>query len=567
MAARRVWYDRAIHTSWAVYGWAVRQASPRPSGAFAHDGFVVGCLPEALVAQARDAVSRSRRIEMTAGDCLPGYRSSEKVYKVAGTLNAGHRYFRPEGEELAVISRVLDHLGPAVRDAMGSEWCVVNTRIVETLPNAEIMGPNAWHGDGFPPDLLKVMLYLSAPGRETGTTEFQIGDRTTIIEGPAGTWVLFRNSVLIHRGVPPARDPRLAVEVTLMPALRRRTTPVFAGLNATYPEYPWSARRAWDLLPGREADTVIPDGRARTAPPTKDDRAREKTERAAHKQALAAEKAAKAEQELRARRRRQRRVRLANVVLPIRSVNLGGGSEFVEPGWRNLEGSAGPANPTPFLFSPACRFPLRNGSVTTVYSSHCFEHLDDATVARVLAEARRVIRQAGRLVIKLPDFDRALAAWRAGEPSFFDEDRWGLRRLKALWPVKGVADTLDARASMIFCGFWNDEYGEHFGARTSRDGAYHGPAAMPAEQLAAVRDLATPHDVAAALRAWVVAHEPSFHFNHQNAWSRQELRALLGAHGFECVTFDSRAVVEAAADIPSIEAARDESLYCLARPG
>lgn len=566
MAARRVWYDRAIYASWAVYGWAVRQASSRPSEAFARNGFVVGCLPQALVAQARDAVSRSRRIEMTAGDCLPGYRSSAKVYKVADTLNAGHRYFQPHGEDLAVIGRVLDHLGPEVHEALGSEWCVVNTRILETLPDAKIMGPNAWHGDGFPPELLKVMLYLSAPGGETGTTEFQLGDRTRIIEGPAGTWVLFRNSTLIHRGVPPVRESRLAIEVTLMPALRRRTAPVFAGLNATYPEYPWSARRAWGLRSITEARPAVADGQGTPAVQTKADRAREKAERAARKQAVAAEKTAKADQELRARRRRQRVIRLANALLPVRSVNLGGGSEFAELGWCNLEGSSGPANPTPFLFSPECRFPLRDGSVTTVYSSHCFEHLDDATVARVLAEARRVIRRTGRLVIKLPDFDRALAAWRAGEASFFDEDRWGLRRLKALWPARGVADSLDARASMVFCGFWNDEYGQHFGVRTSRDGAYHGPAPMSSEQLVAVRNLATPHGVAAALRAWVVAHEPSFHFNHQNAWSRQELRALLDAHGFECVTFDDQAVIEAAADIPGIEAAREESLYCLARP-
>lgn len=564
MANRRIWYDRAIHATWAAYGFLVRLVSPRPSGMFAREGYVVGHLPEALVTEARCAVSRSRRIEMAPGDCLPGYRSSEKVYKVAKTLNAGHRYFRPEGKDLEVVTRVLAHLGPEVREALGSEWRVVNTRILETLPSAEIMGPNAWHGDGFPPELLKVMLYLTAPGPETGTTEFQRGDQTEIIEGPPGTWVLFRNSTLIHRGVPPVRDTRLAVEVTLMPAWKRRTVPVFAGLNATYPEYPWSAWRGGST-PLVEAGTG-PTGSSAAALATKSDRAREKAERAAYKQAVAAEKQARAAQELRQRRRRQRWIRMANAVLPTAAVNIGGGSEFAEFRWLNLDGAVGPANPRPFAFTPECRLPLRDASVDTVYSSHCLEHLDDATVARVLAEARRVVRADGRLVIKLPDFDRALTCWRAGDASFFDEDRWGLRRLKSLWPVKGVADSLDSRASMVFCGFWNDEYGQHFGERASREGAYHGPATMPAAQLAAVRDRCSPHEVAASLRAWVVAHESSFHFNHQNAWSREELRVLIEAAGFAVQTFEPEDVLRLAGDVPGIGAARDESLYCLARP-
>lgn len=563
------WRDRSIHASWRWYGRLVRTLTPGgPSREFAAHGYVVGLLPPALVESAAGMVRSSPRIEMRPGDSLPGYRSSEKVYKVAGTLNAGHRYFRPEPSGQGPLVALLAALGPPVREALGTEWRIVNTRILETLPDAAIMGPNAWHGDGFPPDLLKVMLYLSPAGPDCGTTEFQLdGGRTSVIEGPPGTWVLFRNSTLIHRGVPPRTGTRLAVEITLMPAWRRSTEPVFAGLNATYPDYPWSVTSLGRALAGPPGRVAAPATEVVPAPATdKEGRAREKAARGAAKAAAAAAKQAQAEAELHRRRRHQRRARLVNAILPARAVNIGGGSEFAHPRWLNLDGATGPANPRPFAFTPSCVFPARTGSLATVYSSHCLEHLDDATVSRVLAEARRVIRPDGRLVIKLPDFDRALACWRAGDAAFFDEDRWGLRRLKELWSVKHVADTLDARASMVFCGFWNDEYGNHFGDRASREGAYHGPAPIEGATLRALVAGSSPHALAGAMRAHVVATEPSYHFNHQNAWSRDELRASLDAAGFEVVSFDEATVISAAADIPGIEAARDESMYFLARP-
>ncbi|MDO8794121.1 MAG: methyltransferase domain-containing protein [Vicinamibacterales bacterium] len=567
------WYDSSIHTSWAFYARLVRQLGrARPSPLFARDGYAIGRIPQEQVEACLEMVRHADTVLMRAEDSAPGYRRSEKVYKVAKTLNAGHRYFRPRAGELGPLVRVLETLGPAVREAIGTEWRVVNTRVLETLAGAEVMGPNAWHGDGFPPDMLKVMLYLSPAGRESGTTELRLPDGSSlVVEGPAGTWVLFRNSVLIHRGLPPLSGSRLAVETTLVPALRRSVAPVFAGLNATYPEYPWSPRPSHDWPDSVPSGTVAVTGAGVTAPgagtppASKAERALEKAARGAAKEAQAAQKQALAEQELRQRRRRQRWLLAVNRIVPPVAVNIGGGTEFVHYRWSNLEGSPGPANPTPFLFHPECRFPLRDGAVGTVYTSHCLEHLDDATVERVLREARRVLAPGGRLVVKLPDFDQALASWRSGDAAFFAHDRWGLRRLVSLWPRRGVADTLETRASMVFCGFWNDEYGDHFSARRDDERAYHGPAVMAPEALAGLVAASSPHQLAAALHAHVIRTEASYHFNHQNAWSRDELRALLTREGFEVLTQDPDEVIRLAIDIPGIADARGESQYCAAQ--
>lgn len=535
-------------------------ARAKPSEGFDRDGFVIGTLPSNLTEACREMIRRLEPVPMTAEDCAPGFRSSQKIYKVAETLNAGHRYYHPPPESMAPLREIFEALEGPVREALGSPWKVINTRIVETLPSAEVMGPNTWHGDGFPPEILKVMIYLSGAGRRLGTTELQLPeDRSMIVEGPPGTWLLFRNSVVIHRGLPPEDQPRLAIEVTLVPARRRGIAPLFAGLNAIYPEYPWS------LHPWVRGFAGLFSGGAPENPgPTPEDA--KAARKAAKKAARAEEKQARAERELRRRRRRQRLVRALNAVIPPSALNVGGGSEFAHFRWLNLDGAPGPANPSPFRFDPACRFPLGDRSVRTVYTSHCLEHLDDPTVDRVLDEARRVLAAPGRLVVKIPDFDRGLSTWRAGDESFFDAERWGMARLTTLWARRGVQDTLDTRAAMVFCGFWNDAYGDHYADRREDERGYHGPAVIAPEVLRRMAHESSPHALAAALRQHVVRSESSYHFNHQNAWSRDELRRLLELHGFVVETTDADAVIAAASDIPGIVDLRAESMYCLARP-
>ena len=47
-----------------------------------------------------------------------------------------------------------------------------------------------------------------------------------------------------------------------------------------------------------------------------------------------------------------------------------------------------------------CIFPLEDESQALVYSSHCIEHLNDATVSRLLAESLRVLAPLGSILIK-----------------------------------------------------------------------------------------------------------------------------------------------------------------------
>jgi SAM-dependent methyltransferase len=209
-------------------------------------------------------------------------------------------------------------------------------------------------------------------------------------------------------------------------------------------------------------------------------------------------------------------------------LNIGGGKNFNHSGWINLDAVTG------FNFTPSCRFDLPDASVDLVYSSHCLEHLDDETVAQVLAESRRVIARHGRLVIVLPNFDDALHQYRSGNQAYFDQPLWGFDSVAWTWPRKNVPDSIATRCSMIFCGFWNKAWGDHFGGSARGGGnAYHGPAPVVGNALESLLDLHSPHDIADTLSSIVRFKETDYTFNHQNAWSDFEFMALVEGMGFK----------------------------------
>lgn len=247
------------------------------------------------------------------------------------------------------------------------------------------------------------------------------------------------------------------------------------------------------------------------------------------------------------------------------SLNLGGGPYFFEPGWLNLDEVASNINRHPFRLTPDCTFPVANASIHTVYTSHTLEHLDTATGFRVLSETYRVLKDNGRFIIKIPDFDRALDCWKRRDDSFLTHALWGYNSITDTWKSRGICDCLDHRAAMLFCGFWDDEYGDHFSGRISRNECgYHGPPVVGIEFLRKVVTNHTPSQISAELRKFVVENEKNFHFNHQNAWSRQELETLLASAGFHVRSFDKIAIITDCADIPGIDSMKEQSTYCWA---
>lgn len=100
-----------------------------------------------------------------------------------------------------------------------SPFIFVNTRLWTTKPKSEVFGSNAFHLDGFEPGHLKIMTYLTPLDDEHGYFEFQ---NKIIKNKPAGYSIIFKNSDIIHRGVPGTKKDRISLEVTIMRALVNR---------------------------------------------------------------------------------------------------------------------------------------------------------------------------------------------------------------------------------------------------------------------------------------------------------------------------------------------------------
>lgn len=155
-------------------------------------------------------------------------------------LNASHRLFKLEGKLLDAIFRIAQELKEPVAACLGSPWRIINVLCWETFPDAVDQGPNAWHKDGLPFAINKVMIYLNGAGSEKGTTTLKFDDGTTKqVVGPEGTWLLFKISEILHKGEKPQKGSRIVLEIRVSPSFAFDLRPFAAGFNAHYPKVPW----------------------------------------------------------------------------------------------------------------------------------------------------------------------------------------------------------------------------------------------------------------------------------------------------------------------------------------
>lgn len=110
-------------------------------------------------------------------------------------------------------------------------------------------------------------------------------------------------------------------------------------------------------------------------------------------------------------------------------VQLGGGHHRV-PGYVNLDSwPYAEADLVGDLRSP---LPFDTGSVRAIVMEHLLEHLSPyADVPRLLAECRRVLQPGGRVRIIVPDGERALRAYAAGDRAWLVDQRNAIEWLVA----------------------------------------------------------------------------------------------------------------------------------------
>ena len=556
MPGHALGYDDMLLATRALdqFGAELQQATPpvRRDPDFAHRGMRLFPISPDIATRLSGFFDESRRRSFSKDDCLPDYIAADLSEADVNGLNKRLEFFGPATDDAAsALTEFLSAIAGEIEAELGHPWELVNARAWIT-PEADDFGPTSWHVDGFSTFATKMMIYPLPLNKDNGALEVydRQGNKHSI-ETDYPACVLFDNASLLHRGRG-GRHRRPAIEIQTIPAKRTHVAYVYAGQNARSPR---------NFAPAVEAALATSRFRpnAKASAPT----AR------SFKSFIPISVKASAKRVLRRLIGQPELVRTARATLKITAnhtafLNIGGGAEFSHPGWVNLEEAVSAKNPISFRFDPQCVFPIRSGTIQTVYSSHCLEHLDDATVDRVLAEARRVISSDGTLVIKIPDFDEVLARWRSGDDEYFKQ-QWGLEAIAPTWEKKGLKDTIDTRTSMVFCGFWEDSAANHFNVAGAAD-AYHGPAALSGEQLRGLLQNSQPHAISQTLVERVKSSERDFRYNHQNAWGRDEFIALIERHGFKVSSVDGAVIRASHHDIPDIDNMTAITAYFEAKP-
>ena len=114
------------------------------------------------------------------------------------------------------IKKIHDFIREEFKDYFKSPIIFVNSRAWITPPNSKMFGPNKLHTDKFSPGHLKIMIYPNGLSENKG--KLQIGD-DLIKEKPPGYAVAFKNSDILHAGIPGISENRLSIEITIMRSL------------------------------------------------------------------------------------------------------------------------------------------------------------------------------------------------------------------------------------------------------------------------------------------------------------------------------------------------------------
>jgi hypothetical protein len=525
---------------------------------FADLGFKIFPIPRDVANHLLDFFSDELRRDFQKEDCAEDYIAADLTAEVIQTLNERHIFFgAARFEAQAAFTNYMMSIGKDIERELGHPWTIVNVRAWTTL-KSEDFGPTQWHVDGFSSFATKMMIYPLPMNHTNGTLElYDRQGRLHEMASDEPACILFDNAALLHRGRGGA-DWRPAIEVQIIPCESTDIRYVFAGQNARTPR---------SFAPEIEAEVAASQyvrPSARAAP-------RQLTWKSLIPVALK-QHVKSGLSRIRGAGSGKNPALNPTQHVPPRSesetvnhsafLNIGGGAQFNYPGWINLEEAVSELNPLSFRLSSDCVFPVRSASIQLIYSSHCLEHLDDATVARVLSEARRVIARTGRLIIKIPDFDEVLRRWQSNDLAYFDQ--WGLQEIVGTWGASGILDNIDTRASMVFCGFWNSHWGNHFGTgpRKVVEKAYHGPARLDLTQLRDLLATRNPRLISQGLVSHVMHNETDYSFNHRNAWSKDEFASLLRKSGFKVETdSDATSVVARHESIPDIRNMLSISAY------
>jgi hypothetical protein len=490
---------------------------------YADQGFIAFELDPSVTNLLNDYFSPNHQIKFSFSDCAQNFYPGNLDELVIEKLNRDMVYYsEPSNHAQLVLSTIIFKLAPFIEASIGCKFSISNVRAWNTKKTDNIQhGPTELHVDGLSEFVRKLMIYPEPPNPDNGTLEI-IGrnGKAFVLNSAANPMAILADvGTLKHRGINPSvSQMRPMIEITLVPSLDLNISTHFQGQNARV--------------------AFLQDNDFRDVKN--------------HIYSL--------------QHKLQSDLKPRNEIVNEVNVNIGGGRGFSYPGWLNFD-AASPKIPSKMIFASNTKFPYPSNFARCVYSSHCLEHLSDEVVSYLLLEVGRILSPDGCFVLKLPNFERVLFERKQNiTDGILNPDLWGLTPLFDMWQRNNIAISTDSIAAMIFCGFWNTEYGEEFFARSVplSQAAYHGPPRITSDRTKRIFESSkSPHFIASLLRSEVDQVEKSPKFNHQNAWSFDEFVGLADVHGLELVEHDD--IFNKHSDIPTLHDMKNISQYFVFR--
>ncbi|HEY0080441.1 MAG TPA: methyltransferase domain-containing protein [Pyrinomonadaceae bacterium] len=137
-------------------------------------------------------------------------------------------------------------------------------------------------------------------------------------------------------------------------------------------------------------------------------------------------------------------------------LNLGSGDARLE-GWVNID-----LAPAELSMHLGWGLPFADASVEYLYISHVLEHMYKEEARDLLAESRRVLAPAGVVRVVVPDLEKCLRAYAAGDADFFETRRkfWPRSSRLSTTPLEFILK--NAGAGIKPGRFWGHKHGYDF---------------------------------------------------------------------------------------------------------
>jgi hypothetical protein len=230
---------------WRMYDTYVRNAAAVPragekAAAFRRHNYVLGASPISFALGLQKTVMTAPIIKYSSAERLSGFVASNYDASSDAVVNGHSRFRELDSTGQALLSEALAKMRDDVASCLGTPWRIIGIKSWTTPPGKPPIGMYGWHGDDWVGELFKIMIYLTPMSAKNGSLEILEKGKKIFVESPdPGRWILFRNSDLVHRGVPGSDCERAVIEITLSRGLAFDLRLRFPGLNAHWPELPW----------------------------------------------------------------------------------------------------------------------------------------------------------------------------------------------------------------------------------------------------------------------------------------------------------------------------------------